>query len=219
VHETGARLTHDMKNLLQSLYTLTSMAPKDAGDGYSALLQRQLPQLSKRLEGTLEKLRSPETAMSELPVRATKWWAEVERRLAGSDIALESHIGADANVPSGLFDSFIENAVDNARAKRARDPAIRISIRFQIDAQVSQLCVRDTGAAVPQRLAQRLFREPIERGEGLGIGLYHLALLARGAGFRLELARNIDGDVRFSLIRREGDPPPPPQPGRAEAAS
>ena len=29
VHETGARLTHDMKNLLQSLYTLTSAAPRE----------------------------------------------------------------------------------------------------------------------------------------------------------------------------------------------
>ena len=59
VHETGARLTHDMKNLLQSLYTLTSMAPRGEDDAYGALLQRQLPQLTKRLQGTLDKLRSP----------------------------------------------------------------------------------------------------------------------------------------------------------------
>src|SRR6478672_3374449 len=62
VHETGARLTHDMKNLLQSLLTLTSMAPREPAEGYDGLLQRQLPLLTKRLQATLEKLRSPEIA-------------------------------------------------------------------------------------------------------------------------------------------------------------
>jgi hypothetical protein len=46
VHETGARLTHDMKNLMQALYALTSMAPREPTGGYTGLLQRQLPQLT-----------------------------------------------------------------------------------------------------------------------------------------------------------------------------
>ncbi|HET9651402.1 MAG TPA: ATP-binding protein, partial [Usitatibacter sp.] len=195
VHETGARLTHDVKNLLQSLYTLTSMAPKDESDEYAALLQRQLPQLTKRLQATLEKLRSPEGAASDLPVLATAWWSEVERRLSGSDVSLDGRISADASIPAALFDSFIENTIDNARAKRAADPSVRISIRFVCDAASSEISVCDTGKAVPETMAQRLFREPIERGGGLGIGLYHLARLAQDAGYRMVLVRNMDGRV------------------------
>jgi histidine kinase/DNA gyrase B/HSP90-like ATPase len=206
VHETGARLTHDVKNLLQSLYTLTSMAPRGAAsEGYTALLQRQLPQLTKRLQGTLDKLRNPEAPLSDLPVRATQWWAETERRLGGSGMRLEARITADGNIPAGLFDSFIENAVDNARTKRTREPGIEITVRFVFGASEVELQVCDTGSAVPEMMAPLIFREPVERGGGLGIGLYHLGRLAQGAGYRTCLARNAAGDVCFSLLRREGE--------------
>jgi signal transduction histidine kinase len=202
VHETGARLTHDVKNLLQSLYAITSMAPKGAGqDGYAGLLNRQLPQLTRRLHSTLEKLRSPEVPTAELPARARAWWADVERRLAGGDVALEASIEADGNIPAVLFDSFVENALDNARAKAAREPGIAIRMRFAFSAGNAELSVTDTGSAVPPLAAHRLFREPIERAAGLGIGLYHVARLAQQAGYRLELAPNRDGEVRFVLAQ------------------
>ena len=203
VHETGARLTHDVKNLLQSLYAITSMAPKETGDDYTGLLNRQLPQLTRRLHSTLEKLRSPEIPTSELPVRASAWWADVERRLAGGDIALEAAIAGDGNIPAVVFDSFVENAVDNARAKALREPGIAIRMRFTFGADRVELAVTDTGTAVPEPSANRLFREPIERGSGLGIGLYHVARLAAQAGYHLALASNRDGEVRFVLAQDE----------------
>jgi hypothetical protein len=201
VHETGARLTHDVKNLLQSLFTLTSMAPRESDDAYAALLQRQLPQLTKRLQATLEKLRAPEAAASDIPVRASTWWAEVERRLAGSGIALEGRLQADGNIPAGLFDSFVENALDNARLKEVREPGIAISISLAFESTRVELAAHDTGSAVPEALARRLFTEPVDRAGGLGIGLYHVARLATQAGYRIGLDRNVDGDVRFSLTR------------------
>ena len=204
VHETGARLTHDVKNLLQSIYAITSMAPKEPTDGYGGLLQRQLPQLSKRLQATLEKLRSPEVATSEMLMRATTWWSETERRLAGADVTLRGTIEADANVPSTLFESFLENALDNARAKRARDPDLRIRVDFTFDAQRAELSVCDTGRAVPADIAARLFSDPVDRAGGLGIGLYHVARQAAMAGWRLELAQNRDGEVCFRV--RPSDP-------------
>jgi signal transduction histidine kinase len=191
-----------MKNLLQSLYTLTSMAPRGgADDAYASLLQRQLPQLTKRLQGTLDKLRSPEAPVTDLPVHASAWWAELEKRLRGSDVQLEATIAADGNIPAGLFDSFVENTLDNARAKRARDPGVRITISLRFDAELAELAVCDTGSAVAASVAQRLFREPVERAPGMGIGLYHLGRLAHSAGYRVELTRNRDGDVCFALLR------------------
>ena len=203
VHETGARLTHDVKNLLQSLFAITSMAPKEPAEGYVGLLQRQLPQLTKRLQATLEKLRTPEIATRELPMRAVAWWAEVERRYAGSDVALEATIAADGQVPAQLFESFLENAIDNARAKAAGEPGMHIRVRFAFDAQRVELAACDDGAAVPEAAVQRLFREPVERGGGLGIGLYHVARFAAQQGYVLSLTSNRAGDVCFTLARVE----------------
>ncbi len=201
VHETGARLTHDVKNLLQSLYALTSMAPREPAEGYQGLLQRQLPQLTRRLQTTLDKLRSPEVESRDLPVPAKAWWAETERRFGGSDVALESAIERDCEVPSGLFDSFTENAIDNARAKRAREPGLAITLRLVIDARRIELSLADTGSAVPADTAAELFRAPVDRGEGLGIGLFNVARQAQQAGYELILAANTAGDVRFALSR------------------
>ncbi|MEO7741371.1 MAG: sensor histidine kinase [Usitatibacter sp.] len=206
VHETGARLTHDVKNLLQSLYALTSMAPKESADGYGGLLQRQLPELAKRLHATLEKLRSPEIAASELPQRAAEWWAQLERRLAGSEIALHAEMTADGHVPASLFDSFIENTLENAHAKRLHEPAATIAIHFRFGAQSTELSVTDSGSPMPAAVAQRLMREPIERANGLGIGLFNLARQASHAGYSASLAANRDGEVRFTLGKGEPGP-------------
>jgi signal transduction histidine kinase len=201
VHETGARLTHDVKNLLQSLYALTSMAPREPAEGYQGLLQRQLPQLTKRLQSTLEKLRSPEVEARDMPVRASAWWADVERRLAGSDVALQASIESDGEIPSTLFDTFAENAIDNARAKRAREPGLAITMRLTATRERIELAVSDTGSAVPEDTAVKIFREPVDRGGGLGIGLYNVARLAESGGYELGLAANDPGDVRFTLQR------------------
>ena len=48
-------------------------------------------------------------------------------------------------------------------------------------------------------MAERLFREPIERGAGLGIGLFNAARMARQSGYHLELAANRGGRVCLAL--------------------
>ena len=52
IYETGARLTHDVKNLLQSMKTLCAAAANSGPDqaaAFQALIQRQLPQITQRL--------------------------------------------------------------------------------------------------------------------------------------------------------------------------
>jgi signal transduction histidine kinase len=206
VHETGARLTHDVKNLLQSLYALTSMAPKEPTEGYMGLLQRQLPQLTRRLNTTLEKLRSPAVATTEMPVPAREWWRDLERRLDGSAVTLEAEIEADRAVPVALLDGFVENTLDNALAKQAREPGIAVSVRFSVREDRVGLSVCDGGTAMPPEVEARIFREPVERAGGLGIGLFHTARLARQAGYRLSLASNRAGAVCFTLESEPGSP-------------
>ncbi len=201
VHETGARLTHDVKNLLQSLYTLTSVAPKESADGYVGLLQRQLPQLTQRLHATLEKLRSPEVGTVEMPVRAHVWWRETQRRFAGEDVKLESDIQGEGDIPAALFDSFVENTLDNARAKEQRGASTRVAVRFAFNAQHVELSVEDDGAALAESVTRYLFARPVERSTGMGIGLFHVARFAAQAGYTVALATNRDGEVRFTLSR------------------
>ena len=54
VHETGARMTHDVKNLLQSLNVLCAAASRDTGEDsaeLAALIRRQLPAITQRQIG------------------------------------------------------------------------------------------------------------------------------------------------------------------------
>jgi len=205
VHETGARLTHDIKNLLQSIYALTSAAPAPAAeeDGYPKLLRRQLPELSKRLQSTLDKLRAPELAVSGVEMQAGPWWSDLERRLAGSGIELSSRLDGRSMVPASLFDSVIENCLENARAKRAREPGIAISIAISPGENGPDLSICDNGSAIAEPIERDLFVAPIakSRGENLGIGLFQAYRQARQAGWLLQLSSNVDGAVCFALSR------------------
>ena len=201
VHETGARLTHDVKNLLQSLYALTSMAQQLPGEGTGGLMQRQLPQLALRLRSTLDKLRTPEVAMRELTMPASAWWRELEKRVDDAAIGMEARIAPDAEIPASLFDSFVANGIDNVRRKMLEEAGVEMSLAFRCAAERIELSVCDTGQPIDAAIVRRLFREPIDRGESLGIGLYQSARQAAHAGYRIELTENRPGRVCISLVR------------------
>jgi ElaB/YqjD/DUF883 family membrane-anchored ribosome-binding protein len=75
IYETGSRVTHDVKNLLQSLRSLCAAAESDAGADDASLrrlIQRQLPQVAQRLQNTLEKLEArPQSSVAD--VVAVDW--------------------------------------------------------------------------------------------------------------------------------------------------
>jgi len=125
----------------------------------------------------------------------------VKRRFSGGDIEFEGHGGGGVLLPPALFDSVLDNCVDNARAKVAREPGTRITVALAAAKGSATLDVRDTGSAVPDAVAAKLMREPIARprGEGLSIGLYQAARQAIALGYRIDLASNSDGAVCFRL--------------------
>jgi len=209
VHETGARTTHDIKNLLQSLNVLCSVA---TGSEYrdsaqlNALVRRQLPLVAQRLAQTLERLQRPQ-AEPESYIAAGHWWEAISRQYQSEGVEfVPARLATEARVPRSLFDSVADNLIRNALAKRAEEPAIRV--RVSLEADVLRVC--DTGSAVPADVAAGLLRSPVASSGGLGIGLYQAARQAEAAGFRLTLEKNHDGEVCFALraaVQDQGSTP------------
>jgi signal transduction histidine kinase len=200
VHETGARTTHDIKNLLQSLNVLCSVAAREGSDAaqLQALVRRQLPVVAQRLEETLERLQHPR-AGAETLVPARAWWEALVRQYQGPGIELHAgDLAPHARLPQSLFDSVADNLIRNALAKRAGHPGTRVRVTLEC---CEKICLRvcDTGAAVPEEIVADLLRAPVNSRSGLGIGLYQAARQAQASGFQLALENNADGEVCFAL--------------------
>jgi len=201
VHETGARVTHDVKNLLQSLNVLCTVAERDANRDSPellALFRRQLPAISRRLAETLERLRQPQ-AEAQTFVPAVEWWTSLARQYEEEGVAFSAQdLPANALVPRALFDSVADNLIRNALAKRDTSIGLRVRVELRCGEKV-ELRVCDTGAAVPEDVARDLFRGPIPSKRGMGIGLYQAARQAQMNGFELTLESNQDSNVCFAL--------------------
>jgi signal transduction histidine kinase len=200
VYETGARMTHDVKNLLQSLNVLCAAAEREEGgsDELQALMRRQLPLITQRLQQTLDKLRRPAHDDNSV-MQAASWWSGLQRSYAGQRIEfLSGEIGAEAVLPRELFDSAADNLLQNALAKRKLQGEFAISVSFTCGG-IARLEVRDAGRAIPAETGRGLLHGPVPSDGGLGIGLYQVARHAEACGYSLELTHNADGEVSFML--------------------
>jgi signal transduction histidine kinase len=200
VHETGARTTHDIKNLLQSLNVLCSVAAREDRDWaqLQGLVRRQLPMVAQRLAETLERLQRPQSE-SESWVPAKAWWEALARQYRGEGVEFRGEEPpAGARLPHALFDSVADNLIGNALVKRASERDTRVEVALECGERVA-LRVCDSGSAVPPEIEARLLRAPVSSRGGLGIGLYQAARQAEAAGFQLALEENRDGEVCFTL--------------------
>ena len=200
VHETGARMTHDVKNLLQSLNVLCTVAAKEEGTPeQQALIRRQLPAIAQRLSETLERLQRPQSPAEDL-VEAQAWWAALVRQYPSTGVEFsERGLRPGLGIPRAMFDSVADNLIQNALGKRATDASVRVRVEL-VCASGPELRVVDSGRAVTATLARSLFAGPVtSASSGLGIGLYQSARQAEANGYVLTLERNQDGDVCFLL--------------------
>jgi signal transduction histidine kinase len=208
VHETGARVTHDIKNLLQTLGPLTAALAEDrAGrDPGRALtqLRRSLPEIARRLALAVARLEGPAQTADRQWQPATRWWAEARARHTDPRLRFVGDPAGEVPLPGELFDSTLDNLLDNALRKAAGGgPGVNagVGITIELDAVAAgwRLAVTDTGAAIEPALAERLLRQPVASRSGLGVGLYQCAQLASQCGYRLALVSNEAGRVRFEL--------------------
>ena len=116
IYETGARITHDIKNLLQSLQAITSIVSHDT-DGSSMLvsqqvLKKQLPHLTQRLQLALDKLQTPQV-QDDKEVYLKDWWNDLQKRNTHNKILFQDDTHGDPSIPVDLFDSVIDNLLEN----------------------------------------------------------------------------------------------------------
>jgi len=199
IYETGARLTHDVKNLLQSLRSICAAAEMrgvDDNEAFRALVQRQLPHITQRLGTTLEKLKSPSIVEMD-KVDAGIWWQGLQARYAGRSILfLSEAVPAGERLPAELFDSTADTLIENALYKVSRDGPLRVSVALSAG---PRLTVCDDGVPVPPAVMENLLSGPVPSDNGLGVGLFQAAKFAEQSGYLLALVANRPGRVCFEL--------------------
>jgi len=203
IYETGARVTHDIKNLLQSLRTMTTLLETTSDETREKsllLLQKQLPNITQRLQLALNKLQAPEKESTN-NILATTWWKELSTHRDDSQIKFQSIINRDIQIPEELFNSVIENLLENAIQKKQVDPDIVITVNLIIESNLIVLTVTDTGHAVVENIAKSILKEHIVSDSGHGIGLYQAARQAESLGYTLQLIENREGNVCFRLSK------------------
>jgi len=201
LHEAGARLTHDVKNLLQSLNVLCSAVERDPDgnpEGLQMLIRRHLPTVTQRLRHTIEKLQRPQVETGRF-VRADAWWEGVQKayQIRGVEFQL-GKLAEGILLPKDLFDGAADNMIQNALEKRKLDPSVRVRVTFDIGEAVT-LTVCDSGRPVVREVLAGLLRGPVPSDTGYGIGLYQVGRQAELLGFSFRIAANEQGNVCFEL--------------------
>lgn len=203
IHETGSRLTHDVKNLLQSLETLCAAAGREhdpATSAFQTLLKRQLPEITRRLSQTLNKLAAPSVAAEDAaPENACEWLSRIASRYETGWIRFVPLVQDFLLDQPALFTTAAENLLQNLHAKHQAEPTLTASLSLSECPGGACLEVCDDGSPLPPTLVHRLLREPVPSPQGLGVGLYQCARYAERLGYRLVLYENRAGRVCFSL--------------------
>jgi len=153
----------------------------------------------------LDKLQDPAVVKYE-EVYLKDWWRDLQNRSGRGTIKFQSDIVGDPTIPADLFDSVVENLLENITDKVQLEPGLTVTATLYSDGNLIQLSICDNGTRMPEEIARLLFREPLSSHSGLGVGLYQAARLAESLGFALFLSANVDGRVCFELSNRIAAP-------------
>lgn len=177
-------LQHDMKNIVQLISLVAEQldsTPPGREDKLLASLRSVMPTLRERCERFLNTLTSEAPSRAEDPVNL----CEALHKTANiHDLAITVEGDADVLISAqslnSIFDNLFGNYIDQSRRQPQSQPDIRIHIIR--DGESVQIAITDCNGS-PCSWPERLF-EPFwsEKGDGLGIGLYHARQLLSSAG-------------------------------------
>lgn len=203
IYETGAKLTHDMKNILQSLKGITSIIesasqPENFGDTQK-VLQGQFPYLGQRLQRILDKIQQP-LQSQQTYVLIREWWTNLQARYHKREIIFSANMMWNSKIPEEIFDNVVENLLENAFNKRQREPDLHIQVTLETTEKQVRLTVCDNGTVIPEELFKQLLTQPVPSRDGYGVGLYQVAKQTIHSGYRLKVSHNEKGKVCFELV-------------------
>ncbi len=200
-YETGSRLTHDIKNILQSVGTLVTAAEQTEESDTESLLRlikKQLPVLNQRIASTLDKLKAPSEEKKRLE-KISGWWKNLRLRYTQPQVEFVASHLPKQDINAEVLDSILDNLLSNALEKTKYEPNTLIKVEIIEDASSCRIEVTDTGMSMPANVENELFRKHISSHNGLGVGLYHAAQDAAQAGYTLALTCNQHGAVQFTV--------------------
>jgi hypothetical protein len=145
------------------------------------------PQITERLNTTVEKLRSPARTYSE-KVDAGAWWQALLQRYNGRDIAFHVNGAIEGlSIPAELFDTVADNLIENAFNKAAEEQGLRVTVTIS-SAHAGTLTACDNRAPVPGVVASQLFEGAVDSHTALGMGFPSLHASQRNAVIGLTLS-------------------------------
>ena len=208
-----AVLGHDLRNPLASIKAGTTMLLRtplnDEASGLVALIQNSAARMSGLIDNVLDLARarlgggltlkrnadaSLEPVLTQVVAELRASWPD---RAIDAKFALTRPVHCDHAHVAQLF----SNLLGNALTYGAPDAPIRV--RAATDGGHFELSVANSGDPIPQAALERLFR-PFTRGaiqvnqQGLGLGLYIAAEIARAHGGMLDVASS-PAETRFTF--------------------
>lgn len=192
-------LQHDMKNIVQLISLVAEQlesTPENRQDKLLESLRAVMPTLHDRSERFLSSLSSAQPDGDQDCINLCEFLHKTAKiHDLSITISGEGEIKANEQSLSSIFDNLFGNYVDQARRNPGSQPDIQVSISIQN--QSVDIAVTDkTGN--PCQWPERLF-EPFwsEKGDGLGIGLYHARQLVTGLGGNLQALTPRDAPMTF----------------------
>lgn len=202
IHETGARLTHDIKNLVQSLtFMVTTANTVPTSDASDELFKRNLEVITERLQKTLAKLKNPD-ANNENFIALSAWWKNITDIYNAADISFIANIDNDIDIPSEAFTNVLSNLHDNAKKKQLLETDIHFLIKLHSSSENFYLLYKDSGSAIPPEIVETVLDAPIHNSKsGFGIGLYQARQQLKQYNFDISIEKNEDGEVSFLISK------------------
>ncbi|MCK1302024.1 PAS domain-containing sensor histidine kinase [Bradyrhizobium sp. 134] len=214
-----AVLGHDLRNPLASIAAgarlmLKAKTPEDALR-LESMMQSSVGRMAKMIESVMDLARGRlgggislsksitaiEPVLDQVVAELTA--AHPERRIEAS-FEVETPVFCDPARIAQLFSNLLGNAIGHGA------PDLPVRVEATAKAEMFELSVANGGAAIPEEARTRLF-QPFYRGkthgpsQGLGLGLYIAAEIAKAHGGSIEVASS-ETETRFTMqMPLEGD--------------
>lgn len=197
VNDISSMVAHEVRNPLQSLELLTTLARTEPDDQTRETLLATMEQEIRTLEGVVQKLlRSSgpvhiapaETDLVTIVNRAATM-AEAEARRRGVTLLMQAPGQLQARIDGSLVRRAFENLLHNAIEFAGESPPGQVIGSLTRHRDRARLVVEDDGPGVPTAELERIFQPYYSSksgGTGLGLALCKQVFEAHGGSIRYE---------------------------------